>query len=151
VTSHVERPQPSDPGVSVRMRAQAEHDTRPEVALRRLLHAAGLRYRLHRPVPGTRREIDIAFVGPRLAVFVDGCFWHGCPDHGSVPRANAEWWAAKLAANCDRDRDTTRRLTESGWRVLRIWEHETAVAAATHVFAAIDHPDVDTVQLRDEH
>ena len=79
-------------------------NTVPELAVRRLLHAAGLRYRVVYPVPGQRRRtIDIAFTRPRLAVFIDGCFWHGCRAHGSQPRANSEWWRHKIAANQARD------------------------------------------------
>jgi DNA mismatch endonuclease (patch repair protein) len=94
--------------------------------LRRLLHASGLRYRAAYPVPGLpRRSIDIAFPGPRVALFVDGCFWHGCPEHGVHPRANAQWWRTKLSTNQARDASTTAALLEQGWAVLRVWEHES--------------------------
>ena len=100
-------------------------DTAPEVAVRRLLHALGLRYRVAYAVPGQRRRtIDVAFTRYRVAVFVDGCFWHGCPAHGTRPAANAEWWRTKLAANRARDEDTTALLQHAGWTVLRFWEHE---------------------------
>ncbi|WP_444664303.1 very short patch repair endonuclease [Cellulomonas sp. CW35] len=113
-------------------------DTAPEIALRSVLHHAGLRYRVAWPVPGQRRRtIDIAFTRARLAVFVDGCFWHGCPDHGVRPRANSDWWREKLAANAARDRDTDRVLTKMGWRVLRVWEHETPDDALVRVRAAL--------------
>ena len=115
------------------MQAQRVRNTQPEVALRKVLHAAGLRYGLHRRIPGTRREIDIALVRYRTAVFVDGCFWHGCPEHGTVPRTNQEWWTEKLHATARRDRDTDERLVAHGWRVIRIWEHEDPVAAAARV------------------
>lgn len=106
------------------MSGLARRDTVPELALRRLLHAAGYRYRVTYPVPGKpRRTIDIAFTRARVAVFVDGCFWHGCPDHGTAPTANSRWWATKIEANRERDADTTSYLVTSGWRVVRIWEH----------------------------
>jgi DNA mismatch endonuclease (patch repair protein) len=89
------------------------------------LHAAGYRYRVTYPVPGLpRRSIDVAFTRAKVAVFVDGCFWHGCPEHGTSPRANSAWWRAKIEANRARDRDTSARLAEQGWRVMRVWEHD---------------------------
>ena len=100
-------------------------ETRPELELRTVLHARGLRYRVVYPVPGQRRRtIDVAFTRQRLAVFVDGCFWHGCPEHGTSPSRNSAWWQTKLAANRARDRDTDAVLQSLGWRVLRVWEHE---------------------------
>lgn len=112
------------------MSRQRTRDTEPELALRRELHARGLRYRVGYPVPGNRRRsIDIAFVGIRLAVFVDGCFWHGCPTHGTWPITNAEWWENKIEMNRARDADTDRLLREHGWEPLRLWEHEVATAA----------------------
>lgn len=102
-------------------------DNDVELAVRRLLHAAGCRYRVHYPVPGLpRRTIDIAFTRAKVAVFIDGCFWHGCPEHGTAPTSNRAWWATKLAANAGRDRDTASHLESLGWRVVRIWEHEDA-------------------------
>lgn len=95
------------------------------MAVRRLLHAAGLRYRVAWPVPGQRRRtIDIAFTRARLAVFVDGCFWHGCPLHATAPKANAAWWVEKISTNRARDADVTSQLEDMGWTVLRFWEHE---------------------------
>ncbi|WP_324609641.1 very short patch repair endonuclease [Streptomyces sp. WM6386] len=118
-------PSASSPSVSARMSRQVSRDTQPELAVRRLLHADGLRYRVHYPVPGMpRRSMDIAFSKLRIAVFLDGCYWHGCPDHATHPRANAEWWRAKLDRNITRDRETTDHLTAAGWAVLRFWEHE---------------------------
>ncbi|GAA1982210.1 very short patch repair endonuclease [Isoptericola halotolerans] len=109
-------------------------DTAPEVALRRVLHARGLRYRVAWPVPGQRRRtIDIAFTRARVAVFVDGCFWHGCPGHGTEPSANSEWWVGKLAANRARDADTDAVLEAAGWAVIRVWEHERPQEAADRV------------------
>ena len=117
-------------------------DTKPELALRRELHRRGLRYFVHRrPVTGIRRTADLVFPRRRVAVFVDGCFWHGCPEHGTSPRANSEWWKAKITANRTRDRDTDRMLAELGWTVVRIWEHEPAPAAAARVLALIAPPE----------
>ena len=102
--------------------------------MRRLLHARGLRYRVAYAVPGIRRRtIDVAFTRQRVAVFIDGCFWHGCADHGTSPAANAEWWRTKLATNRERDLDTTQRLEEMGWTVLRFWEHEPPERVAATV------------------
>lgn len=120
------------------MSVAARRDTAPEVALRRALHAQGRRFRVVYPVPGNRRRtIDIAFTRARVAVFVDGCFWHGCPEHGTQPRANSDWWTTKLAANKARDEDTDRLLHEAGWRVVRVWEHEDVVTAVQKVGAAL--------------
>lgn len=131
-------PGPSSPGISARMSVARRRDTAPELAVRRLLHAQGLRYRVAYPVPGQRRRtIDIAFTRAKLAVFVDGCFWHGCPEHCRQPASNADWWAQKLAANGLRDRDTDRVLQELGWAVVRIWEHVSATEAAATVVVAL--------------
>lgn len=116
------------------MSTARRRDTSPELALRRELHGLGLRYRVTYPVPGQRRRtIDVAFTRAKVAVFVDGCFWHGCPEHGNQPRANSAWWQAKLAANQARDLDTDRLLSELGWTVIRVWEHEEPRAAATMI------------------
>lgn len=137
-TFHVpSHPGPSSAHVSRKMSVLKRRDNDHELAVRRLLHAAGLRYRVAYPVPGLpRRSIDIAFTRMRLAVFVDGCFWHGCPEHGTSPRSNSEWWGAKLAANRSRDEDTTRWLEGSGWVVLRFWEHEPPVDVSRAILDA---------------
>src|SRR4051795_13016504 len=109
---------PPDDALSLRMSRLARRHTRPELELRRELHSRGLRYRVQLKVPGNnRRTIDIAFTRAKLAVYVDGCFWHGCPDHGTLPRANSEWWTWKLARNRERDRDTDRLLESHDWVV----------------------------------
>ncbi|MGW5940679.1 very short patch repair endonuclease [Streptomyces celluloflavus] len=120
------------------MSAQARRDTGPEMAVRRLLYASGHRYRLQRRVPGfPRRTIDIAFPGLKIAVFIDGCFWHGCPQHATHPKSNADWWRDKLDGNIARDRETNEHLTEEGWTVLRFWEHEEPAAVAESVAATV--------------
>eukprot|EP01133_Synstelium_polycarpum_P019814 gene19814-23735_t len=107
------------------MSAQRRRDTKPEIALRRELHRRGLRYFVDRaPVKGVRRRADLVFPRRKVAVFVDGCFWHSCPQHATFPKNNAQWWTDKLAANVVRDRDTDARLAEQGWTVIRVWEHE---------------------------
>ncbi|WP_127784993.1 very short patch repair endonuclease [Rhodococcus sp. X156] len=120
------------------MSALARRDTAPELALRRELHRRGLRYRLQVKVPGNRRRtIDIAFTRAKVAVFVDGCFWHGCPVHATKPMANSDWWRWKIEGNQARDENTTQLLEDAGWSVLRIWEHESADAAADQVVRAL--------------
>lgn len=116
------------------MQLQRERDTQPEVALRRALHARGLRYRVQgRPIPGIRRTIDIVFGPSRVAVEVRGCFWHACPAHATYPKANAEWWAEKLERNRYRDAETELCLSEAGWHLEVVWEHEDAEEAADRV------------------
>lgn len=107
------------------MQRTRRRDTRAELLIRSAVHRRGLRYRVDTaPLAGMRRRADLIFPTERLAVFVDGCFWHGCPVHGTLPKANRQWWQDKLDANRQRDRDTDRRLAEAGWQVLRAWEHE---------------------------
>jgi DNA mismatch endonuclease (patch repair protein) len=131
-------PGSSTKAVSLRMSVARRRDTKPELQLRRELHRRGRRFRVVLRVPGNnRRTIDIAFTRVKLAVFVDGCFWHGCPEHGSSPAANKEWWAKKLKTNQDRDADTNRILGDAGWTVLRIWEHMPSVLAADRVDDAL--------------
>lgn len=116
------------------MERQRRSDTGPELALRRELHRRGLRYRLQqRLLPKTRRTADIVFPGPRVVVEVRGCFWHGCPEHATSPKANREWWAEKVAANRRRDHDTAARLRDAGWKLLVVWEHDDVGAAADRV------------------
>ena len=125
---------PSSPEASRRMQRVRQKDTSAESALRRELHALGLRYRLQVPVSTKpRRVADVAFVGPRVVVFVDGCFWHGCPAHATWPKQNAEFWRAKIVANQERDRDTDARLRAAGWEVVRVWAHEAPSRAASRI------------------
>ncbi|SER23745.1 T/G mismatch-specific endonuclease [Lentzea xinjiangensis] len=122
------------PGVRARMSKQKTRDTRIEVELRRALFAGGLRYRVHRrPVQGVRREADIVFTSAKVAVFVDGCFWHGCPEHATWPKNNAEFWRTKIETNRRRDLDTDRKLADAGWLAVRVWEHESPAVAAARV------------------
>jgi DNA mismatch endonuclease (patch repair protein) len=122
-----------------RMSQVARRDTAPELVLRRELHRQGFRYYVHRrPLPSLRREADIIFPRAKVAVFVDGCFWHGCPDHGRRDhRTNGWYWPEKIARNVERDRDTDQRLQGAGWTVIRVWEHDRADLAALRVRAAL--------------
>ncbi|AQX17000.1 very short patch repair endonuclease [Tessaracoccus sp. T2.5-30] len=119
------------PATSARMARQHRRDTEPEMLLRRELHRLGFRYRVDHPLPGMpRRRADVLFTRAKVAVFVDGCFWHGCPEHKTSPANNAAWWTTKLARNVERDRETDAHLDALGWRVLRVWEHEDMRKAA---------------------
>jgi DNA mismatch endonuclease, patch repair protein len=126
------------PETSRRMAAQASRDTRIELLLRQQLHARGLRYRVHtRPVRDLRRVADIVFPRARVAVFVDGCFWHGCPTHGTWPTRNAQFWKEKIDTNVMRDRATDTALAAAGWLPVRVWEHEDLATAAQRVEALV--------------
>lgn len=128
----------SNAGVRRSMQSNKRRDTKPELALRKAVHALGLRYRVDaKPLTEMRRRADMVFVGPRVAVFLDGCFWHGCPAHHTVAKANAEFWAEKVSGNRARDRDTDARLEAAGWACVRVWEHEDPVEAATRVAAVV--------------
>lgn len=131
-------PQSSSADASARMRATRRRDTAAEVQLRRALHRLGARYRVDfPPLAGIRRRADVVFTRAKVAVFVDGCFWHGCPQHATWPKANADWWRNKIETNQRRDRDTDERLREAGWVTLRIWEHEDMGPAAERVQALV--------------
>lgn len=121
-----------------RMRAQRTRDTEPELALRTRLHAAGLRYRVDHPLPtNRRRRADVLHRPSRVAVFVDGCFWHGCPEHSRPINTNAPFWTTKIERNRERDLDTDRTLRADGWLPIRVWEHEDPDKAARRVLRAI--------------
>ncbi|MUM19656.1 DNA mismatch endonuclease Vsr [Mycobacterium sp. CBMA271] len=121
------------------MQSNKGRDTQPELVLRSAVHALGLRYRVgSRPLKQVRRTADLVFTKVRVAVFMDGCFWHGCPDHHTVAVTNFAFWAAKVEANRARDRDTDRRLAEAGWVSVRVWEHEDVEAAACRIRAVVE-------------
>ena len=120
------------------MQSNRGRDTQPELALRSAAHALGLRYRVSvRPLRGLRRTADLVFTKARVAVFLDGCFWHGCPDHHTVAATNASFWAEKVESTRSRDRDTDRRLAAAGWTSIRVWEHEDPVEAAQRIHAVV--------------
>jgi DNA mismatch endonuclease (patch repair protein) len=120
------------------MRANRGRDTRPERALRSAVHALGLRYRVNaRPLPGLRRTADLVFTRAKVAVFLDGCFWHGCSQHLRPAKVNERFWTTKIADNQKRDQDTDRQLAEAGWTVVRVWEHEDPLEAALRIASAV--------------
>ncbi len=128
----------SSPAVRAVMQANKGRDTRPELAVRSAVHAEGMRYRVGvRPIPQVRRTADLVFPKAKVAVFVDGCFWHGCPQHHRPAKRNAEFWLTKIQGNIDRDSDTDRRLKNAGWRVVRVWEHEDPMEAAVAIKAVV--------------
>ncbi|MER7315393.1 very short patch repair endonuclease [Streptomyces halstedii] len=121
------------------MQAIRSRDTKPERLIRQLVHAKGLRYRVAaKPLPDLRRTADMVFRPAKVAVFIDGCYWHGCPEHYVSPRTNPVYWSDKVTRNMARDRDTDERLTEAGWIVLRFWEHENPTNCANHISATVE-------------
>jgi DNA mismatch endonuclease (patch repair protein) len=121
----------SSPAVRSVMQGNKGRDTRPEKALRSAVHALGLRYRTNvRPVLELRRSADLVFTRTKVAVFLDGCYWHGCPDHHRPARTNAEFWRAKVEANRARDAETDAALAGHGWTVIRVWEHSPPDSSA---------------------
>lgn len=127
-------PRASSADVHRRMVATKRRDTPGELLIRKILHRHGFRYTIDaRALPSSRRRADLVFRRARVAVFVDGCFWHSCPLHGSMPKHNASWWKAKLAGNVRRDRDTDRELRSAGWVVVRVWAHEAPARASERV------------------
>ena len=131
----------SSPAVRRVMQGNRSRDTKPEIAVRRAVHGMGMRYRVStRPLPGVRRTADLVFRRAKVAVFIDGCFWHGCPKHHAPPKTNASYWASKINGNRVRDRHTTALLKAAGWAVLRFWSHEDPLSVAGRI--------VDVVQRR---
>lgn len=129
---------PSSSAKSAQMSRVRRHDTGAELAIRRVLWSRGLRYRVHTSIPEIgRSRPDITFSRARVAVFVDGCFWHRCPDHGTMPKTNAAWWREKLEKNVRRDRSVDNALKQAGWEVIRIWEHEDPAVGASRVEAVV--------------
>lgn len=134
-------PEPLDDVVRRRMKRQVRRDTSVELKIRRRLHALGYRFRVdYRLEPSLRCRGDIVFTRRKVVVFVDGCFWHGCPEHSTQPKNNAEWWRAKLNANIERDARNRAALAELGWVVLQVWEHEDAAVATERIKAALPGP-----------
>jgi DNA mismatch endonuclease (patch repair protein) len=120
------------------MQRQRQRDTQPELALRRAVHSLHLGYRVHvRPVDGLRRTADLVFASARVAVFVNGCFWHGCPEHRSPSKTNQDFWSRKVESNSSRDQDTDERLELAGWVSFRVWEHDDPVVAAAKIAAVV--------------
>jgi DNA mismatch endonuclease (patch repair protein) len=128
------RPWASSAATRAVMQANRRRDTRPEMAVRRAVHAMGLRYRVDaRPLRGLNRRADLVFSSARVAVFVDGCYWHGCAEHGTTARTNPMYWQTKIAGNVQRDRETDDLLAMSGWVTVRVWEHEDPRDAAARI------------------
>ena len=133
------RPKASSPSVRRRMQATRRRDTPKEVELRKILFSEGYRYRVDHRLPELRRRGDIVFTRRRVVVFVDGCFWHGCRKHGTLPKkTNRKWWKDKIEANVSRDQDTNKRLRKMGWKVVRVWEHEDVEVAAKRILEVLD-------------
>lgn len=133
----------SDAATRRRMRNTRRRDTPFEMAVRRKVHAQGLRFRVDRTIPGAgRARPDLQFARSRVAVFLDGCFWHSCPEHGTMPKRNGDWWRAKIRANVERDRRHDRRIKAAGWTVLRYWEHEDPRSVAERIESVVRCPPV---------
>ena len=131
----IRNPKPSSEAALKRMKAAKPKDTVPERALRSVLYRKGLRFRIDmKPIKELNRKADIVFRPAKVAVFVDGCFWHGCPIHGTQAKANAEFWDQKIKQNQERDKDTVIQLEAAGWRVIRVWEHEDPEGAAQEIY-----------------
>ena len=127
----------SSPAVRKSMLGNKRRDTQIELRVRRLLHARGLRYRVDFAPLDKRRRADIVFTRQQFVIFIDGCFWHGCPDHYVIPKTNVHYWSPKIETNLARDADTSAQLREAGWTVLRFWEHQPAADVAERVIAAV--------------
>ena len=131
----ISNPKPSSKAALSRMKAAKPRDTAPEKALRSALHKIGLRFRIDvKPIKGLNRKADVVFRPTKVAVFVDGCFWHSCPIHGTEAKANAEFWALKIKQNQERDKDTVIQFEAAGWKVVRVWEHENAEKASKKIY-----------------
>lgn len=129
-------PTPTSPTATKKMRSNRRSGTIPEVLLRSLLHQSGFRFRKDYPIrlpSGKVVHSDIAFPRRKIAVFVDGCFWHCCPDHGTAPKSNQTYWISKLRENVERDKRVTESLLSEGWQVIRVWEHVRPVDAAKQI------------------
>lgn len=134
----VRSPLPSSNAALARMQASKPRDTAPEKALRSELFKKGLRFHIDaKPIREFNRKSDIIFRTAKVAVFVDGCFWHGCPIHGTQAKANAEFWRNKIKQNQLRDLDTNKKLKKAGWKVIRVWEHENPEKAAEKILKIV--------------
>lgn len=138
----MERVAPSSPEASHRMRMNRRVDTGPELVFRSALHRRGLRFRKDLPIRLEKRSVrpDVVFPRKRVAIFIDGCFWHGCPEHGSLPKANGDYWTTKLDANKRRDAEVSDALRRLRWTVFRFWEHEDLAACAVQIETALETP-----------
>lgn len=133
-----DRPKPSSEAALRRMQSAKPRDTAPEKAVRFALHRKGLRYRIDiRPIKEFNRRADIVFRSVKVAIFVDGCFWHGCPKHGTQAKANAEFWKTKIRQNQERDIGTSEYLKKAGWKVIRIWEHQDPNKASKKIYKIV--------------
>ena len=138
-------PVPTSSNATKKMRSNRRVDTKPEVALRSSLHRGGLRFRKDYPIrlpDGRTVRPDIVFTRRKVAVFVDGCFWHSCPQHGTSPKSNQDYWIPKLLQNVERDYLTNERLRASGWRVIRVWEHEPTIEARATILDSLERDSV---------
>ena len=141
------RPVAASPETHRKMAAVGRRDTPQEMTIRKALFRAGCRYKTQfRPLSDHRWTADIAFTKAKVLVFVDGCYWHGCPIHGSIPKTNREWWTAKIGRNVERDREATRVLTERGWTVVRVWSHEDPTAAAESILKILKRKPTQTAE-----
>ncbi|MGW2828246.1 very short patch repair endonuclease [Streptomyces sp. NPDC001286] len=141
----------SSPATQASMRSNKGRDTKPELALRKAVHALGLRYKVSkRPLPKVRRTADLVFTRVHLAVFMDGCYWHGCPEHHTLAATNRTFWMDKVETNRRRDQQTDEWLREAGWEVLRVWEHEDPNAAARRVRETYDRLDRELARAQAE-
>jgi DNA mismatch endonuclease (patch repair protein) len=138
IKGRIRNPSPSSEAALKRMQAAKPRDTAPEKALRSALHSRGLRFRIDQKlIKELNRKADIVFRSVKVAVFVDGCFWHGCPIHGTQAKANAEFWQNKIEQNQVRDLDTNNRLKKAGWRIVRVWEHEDPERVSKKIYSLI--------------
>jgi DNA mismatch endonuclease (patch repair protein) len=134
------------------MSATRGRDNLRELAVRSALHRHGFRFRIHlKLLKGLQRTADIAFPSFKIAIFLDGCFWHGCPIHGTWPKNNAKWWRDKILANRERDHDTDRKLKANGWSVVRIWEHEDADVVVKRLVHLLKARDARRVRTKGKH
>ena len=138
VKRKISRPEASSESALRRMQAAKTKNTAPEIALRSLIYHQGFHYRIDaRPLKEFNRRADIVFRSAKVAIFVDGCFWHGCPIHATQAKSNAEFWSFKIKQNRERDVDTTKHLEKAGWKVIRVWEHENPVKASEKICGII--------------